>query len=151
MARIQFGSATTYLTSKKNMSEITNDELIKKAEAVLNYKEVNGRLFGDVGAALVTDKGNVYTGVCIDTPSWGLCAERSAIAAMVTAKEFTIVKIVGVWKNENGTQVLPPCGLCREFMRQVNEDNLNADVILQGKVAKLKDLLPYHDWFGPMP
>src|SRR5690349_19935140 len=121
MAQIQFGSATTYLTSKKNMSEITNDELIKKAEAVLNYKEVNGRLFGDVGAALVTDKGNVYTGVCIDTPSWGLCAERSAIAAMVTAKEFTIVKIVGVWKNENGTQVLPPCGLCREFMRQVNE------------------------------
>ena len=131
------------------MSEITDDELIKKAEAVLNPQRVDRRLFGDVGAALVTDKGNVYTGVCIDTPSWGLCAERSAIAAMVTAKESRIAKIVGVWKNANGDiQILPPCGLCREFMRQINNDNLEADVILKGKVVKLRDLLPYHDWFN---
>jgi len=95
----------------KIMSEITNDELVKKAEAVLNPQTVDGRLFGDVGAALVTDKGNVYTGVCVDTPSWGLCAERIAIATMVTAKELKIKKIVGVWKNEHGeTHILPPCG-----------------------------------------
>jgi cytidine deaminase len=130
------------------MSEITNNELIKRAESVLNPQTVNGRLFGDVGAALVTDRENVYTGVCLDTPSWGLCAERSAIAAMVTAKELKIKKIVGVWKNENGeTHILPPCGICREFIRNIHSDNLEADVILRNKVVKLKDLLPYHDWF----
>ena len=131
------------------MNKITNSELIKEAETVLNPQKVGDRLFGDVGAALVTDKGNLYTGVCIDTPSWGLCAERSAIAAMVTAKELKIEKIVGVWKNENGaTQILPPCGICREFMRQVHNDNLETEVLLRDRVLKLRDLLPYCDWFN---
>src|SRR5262244_3079761 len=117
------------------MNKITNPELIKKAEAVLNPQKVGDRLFGDVGAALVTDKGNVYTGVCIDTPSWGLCAERSAIAAMVTAKELRIKKVVGVWKNEHGDiHILPPCGICREFMCQVNNENLETEVILKNRV-----------------
>ena len=41
---------------------------------------------GSVAAALLTDKGNVYIGVCIDTPcSMGFCAEHAAAAAMVAA------------------------------------------------------------------
>jgi cytidine deaminase len=62
-----------------------NDQLISKAQSVLNRKTINGRLHGDVGAALIGEKGDVYTGVCADTSGWGLCAERSAIAAMITA------------------------------------------------------------------
>jgi cytidine deaminase len=81
--------------------QMTSEELIQKAESVLNpHKTSDDRLFGDVGAALVSEQGNVYTGVCVDTTSWGLCAERSAIAAMVTAKEYKIKKIVAVWKDE---------------------------------------------------
>lgn len=34
-----------------------NDELISKAESVLNRKTVNGRLHGDVGAALISEMG----------------------------------------------------------------------------------------------
>ena len=46
----------------------------------------DGRLFGDVGAMLVTEAGKTYSGVCIDTSSGtGFCAEHAAIAAMVTA------------------------------------------------------------------
>ena len=64
---------------------MTNDELIDSAQAVLNPHRVGGRLFGDVGSALVTVAGNVYTGVCINTGSGtGFCAEHAAIAAMVT-------------------------------------------------------------------
>ncbi|NIK55181.1 hypothetical protein [Kribbella shirazensis] len=64
-----------------------NDELIDAAVAVLNPQWVGDRLFGDVAAALVTDAGNVYVGVCIDTASGtGFCAEHAAIAAMVTAR-----------------------------------------------------------------
>jgi hypothetical protein len=60
---------------------MTNEDLIARAEAVVRPREVHGRLIGDVGAALVTDAGNVYTGVCIDTPSGtGFCAEHSATA-----------------------------------------------------------------------
>ena len=101
---------------------------------------------GDVGASLVTEAGNVYVGVCIDMPSGtGFCAEVSAIAAMVTAGEFRISRIVAVWKDENGdAYVVSPCGRCREFIRQMHEGNLDTGVILgPGEVVALRDLLPH--------
>ena len=51
-----------------------NDELISKAQSVINRKTINGRLHGDVGAALISEKGDIYAGVCVDTPGSGLCA-----------------------------------------------------------------------------
>jgi len=105
---------------------------------------------GDVGCALATDKGNVYLGVCIDTASgMGFCAEHNAIGSMITAGEYKIQKIVAVWKNDKGDIfILSPCGRCREFMRRINEDNLETEVLLdKDKVVQLKDLLPYYDWF----
>jgi cytidine deaminase len=130
---------------------ITNEELIQRAGAVVNPRRVGDRLFGDVGSALVARDGNIYVGVCIDTGSGtGFCAEHSAIAAMVTAGEVRIEKIVAVWKDERGaTIVLPPCGRCREFIRQIDEHNLDTDVVLaHAKVVKLRELLPYHEWPG---
>ena len=132
---------------------MTNEELIRSAERVLNPKRVGDRLFGDVGSTLITDKGHQYSGVCIDTGSGtGFCAEHSAIAAMVTAKEYKIEKIVAVWKDANGTlHVVPPCGRCREFIRQIDDDNLDTDVVLgPTKVVKLRELLPYHEWPEPL-
>lgn len=128
---------------------MTNDELIKSAERVLNPKIVSERLFGNVGATLETESGNTYSGVCIDTGSGtGFCAEHSAIAAMVTAGEYKIKKIVAVWKDESGElYVLPPCGRCRLFIHQINESNLDAEVILgRAKSLNLRVLLPYTDW-----
>ena len=127
---------------------MTNEELVARAEAVVNPQRVGDRLIGDVGSALLTDRGNTYVGVCIDTGSGiGFCAEHSAIAAMVTAGEFDIAAIVAVWKDENGsTVILPPCGRCREFIRQVSETNLDTDVILESGIVKLRELLPYHEW-----
>ena len=136
-----------------SLSEPTNEELIDSAAGVINPKWVGDRLFGDVGCALVTRRGTLYLGVCIDTASGtGFCAEHSAVAAMVTAGEYGIERIVAVWKDESGaTYVLPPCGRCREFVRQINEDNLKTDVILgRDKVSKLGDLLPRHEWPEPL-
>jgi cytidine deaminase len=131
----------------------TNEELIGIAEGTLNPRVVGGRLFGDVASTLITDKGNLYSGVSIDTGSGtGFCAEHGAIAAMVTAREYRIERIVAVWKDDSGvTYVLPPCGRCREFMRQIDEDNLDSEVIVgTDKVVKLKELLPYHEWPEPV-
>ena len=131
------------------MTEYTNTELIEQAKAVVRPKEVGDRLFGDVGCALVTDQGNIYLGVCIDTGSGtGFCAEHSAIAAMVTAGEYRIRKIVAVWLQGEATYILSPCGRCREFIRQINEANLDTEVIMNAdRVMKLSELLPYADWF----
>ncbi len=130
--------------------KITNDELIKQAASVVKPKKVGDFLVGDVGCALLSDTGQVYRGVCIDVGGGiGFCAEHSAIAAMITAGEFKIQKIVAVWKNEhNEIHVLSPCGRCREFIRQIHPDNLETDIILDhNKVVKLAELLPYHTWF----
>jgi cytidine deaminase len=127
-----------------------NDDLIAAATAVLNPHRVDDRLFGDVGSALITDAGNVYVGVCIDTTSGtGFCAEHAAIAAMVTAREYRIAKIVAVWRNDNdGTvHVVPPCGRCREFIGQIDPSNSTTEVILSpSRTALLRELLPESHW-----
>ena len=52
---------------------------------------------GGVVAAILTKQGNIYVGVCIDTASTlGMCAERNAIANMITNGENEIIKL-----NEN--------------------------------------------------
>jgi len=131
------------------MPDITNDELIERAKSVVNPRKIGDYLVGDVGCALVTDRGNVYLGVCIDTGSGiGFCAEHSAIAAMVTAGEYRIKKIVAVWQDEKDIYILSPCGRCREFIRQIDSGNVETEVILgRDQVLKLAELLPYPDWF----
>ena len=86
---------------------------------------------GSVAAALLTQEGHVYTGVCIDTPcGMGFCAEHAAAAAIVTAGENRVVKIVAV--HENGKPI-PPCGRCREFLCQLHDDNYLCEVMLKDK------------------
>jgi cytidine deaminase len=123
--------------------ELTNAELVDKAASLVAPKKMkHGFTTADCGCALVTDKGNIYLGVSIDTPSsMGFCAEHSAIASMVTNNEYKIRKIVAAL--DDGT-VLPPCGRCREFMYQIDNDHLNTEVIIsKEKSVKLKKLLPY--------
>ena len=100
---------------------------------------------GSVAAALLTDKGNVYTGVCIDTPcSMGFCAEHAAAAAMVTAGENRVMGVVAVHMDDDGnTEIIPPCGRCREFLCQLHDDNHLAQVKLSDRVLTLDELLPF--------
>jgi cytidine deaminase len=124
------------------MAQMSDEKLIEKAKSVLKPRKIKNGSLGDVGCALVTDKGNVYLGVSIDMCcGMGFCAEHSAIAAMVTHGEHVIKKIVAVGKDG---MPLPPCGRCREFMHQIHEENYEADVIVsKNKSVKLKDLLPF--------
>ncbi len=96
---------------------------------------------GGVGAALLTPSGRVYTGVCIDTPcSMGFCAEHAAIAAMVTAGESRVVKIVAVGGDG---EPLSPCGRCREFISQIDDRNGDCQVLLPGgRIQTIRELLP---------
>ena len=116
-------------------------ELYQKALEVLHPRQVSEDIeAGGVAAALVTDQGNVYQGVCIDTAcSMGFCAEHAAIAAMLTAGENRVEKIVAVNWNRD---ILPPCGRCREFLMQLgNPDALV--MVAKDTAVKVKDLLPF--------
>lgn len=120
---------------------MTLEALKKTAEQTLNPRRLNeDSTAGEVAAALLTDRGNVYTGVCIDVPcSMGFCAEHAAIAAMITAGESRVVKLAAVC---DGIGVVPPCGRCREFLYQINHENLDCEILLKDHVATLDELLP---------
>jgi hypothetical protein len=81
-----------------------------------------------------------------------LYALLAVLAAMVTAGEYRIAKIVAVWRDERGVPyVLPPCGRCREFIRQIDPGNLDTEVLLgRDRSTGLRELLPFHEWPEPL-
>jgi cytidine deaminase len=97
---------------------------------------------GGVGAAILTAKGNIYTGICIDLScGLGFCAEVAAIAEMLKNRETQIVCAVAV----SGSTILPPCGRCRETMAQIDIRNLDSRIIVaEDEDVSLRELLPKH-------
>ncbi len=134
------------------MPLLSNYDLIEKARTVLNPRELYlGNRAGDVACALLSTQGNLYLGVCMDISSGiGFCAEHSAIAAMITAGETAIARVVAI---SGDGKVLPPCGRCRELMYEIDPSNLNSTEVILGEnnTVRLKELLPhpYHEvWAG---
>ena len=124
------------------------EKLYSEAKKVQNNRVISP--FVDAGggsAALLTKNGNIYTGVCIDTAcSLGMCAERNAIASMITNGESKIKKIVAIMSNG---EIGLPCGACRELMMQLDKDSGDIEILLdleKNKTIFLKDLLP--NWWG---
>ena len=118
--------------------------LYNKAKELTGKKELNKSIsYAHVGCALLTDKGNIYTGVCIVADCGiGFCAEHAAIADMIKNNESRILKIVAT--DQNGP--VPPCGRCRELIKQINIDNLNTQIMISNtEIYSLKELLP-HTW-----
>ncbi|HCL4510164.1 TPA: cytidine deaminase [Clostridium botulinum] len=119
------------------------DELYDIAKNALNPRKISKNSYaGSVAVAILSESGKVYTGVCIDTPcSMGFCAEHAAIAAMITAGENRITKVVAVY--EDGT-IIPPCGRCREFICQIHDENYKCEVMIKkDMIITINDLLPY--------
>ena len=99
---------------------------------------------GGVAAAVMTESGNIYTGVCVDTAcGLGVCAERNALFNMITNGETRISRVLALMADgKNGA----PCGACREFIVQLMEkDYRHVEVMLDyesGKVATMGELTP---------
>ena len=126
--------------------------LYDEAVAIRGKREISSFITaGSVAAALLTENGNIYVGVCADTSSSiGSCAERNAITSMIAHGEHKIRKIVAV---ESGERVCPPCGVCREYMMQLGEDSKDIEVLLEldcekgtMRSVRLQELVP--DWWG---
>lgn len=123
-------------------------ELVNKAKEVLEPRSVSDNIdAGGVAAAILSKNGNIYTGVCIDTAcSIGMCAERNALSTMITNKDSEIDKVVCIGKEEN---LMYPCGVCREFMMQLNKNNTNTQFLINlttFETVTLEELLP--NWWN---
>ena len=124
------------------------DKLYIAARKVQNERKLSPLIeAGSVSAAVLSTKGNIYTGVCIDTAcSLGMCAERNAIANMITNGESQIIKIVAVMPDGKAGM---PCGACREFMMQLNKASGEIEILCDyetRKVIRLKSLTP--EWWN---
>ena len=127
-------------------------ELIKEAEKIIvKAKPVKLIDTGEVGSALITPKGNIYSGVSMGFfCGIGSCGEYQAIGSMISNGEKDIKTIVAVWYNPKIKKyvVTPPCGKCREMMLQASKKNKNTEVIISSsKKVKLEKLVPYA-WGG---
>jgi cytidine deaminase len=99
-----------------------------------------------VGCALETVAGGIYTGCNVENASYGLtiCAERNAIFHAVTA-EGPLMKIARLAVICPGHE-FPPCGACRQVIAEFSQANDLAEIIFlhQGRpvTRTIAELLP---------
>lgn len=135
---------------------VADTELIKKAlearkRAYVPYSEYK------VGAAVLAESGDIYTGCNIENASYGAtnCAERTAIFKAVSegVKSIAAIAVVGGDKSEEDvlSDYAFPCGICRQVMREFSDPDtfriIVAKSMTEYKCYTLAQLLP--ESFGP--
>lgn len=104
-----------------------------------------------VGAALLTEDGDIFTGTNIENASYGgtVCAERVAIWKALSEKPKSKIKKILVL-SPKGKEAWPPCGLCLQVLAEFSQPNTQVYLARHPKAGrsfeveayKLKDLLP---------
>ena len=126
-------------------------QLVEAAEEVLKKAYAPYSQF-QVGAAVLTKQGNIFTGCNVENASYGLCicAERNAIASAVTT-EGGDLEIVAIAIENNRQIPFAPCGACRQVIQEFGE---NAVVVHRShktwwQTSSIKSLLPQGFFFQP--
>ena len=123
------------------MNKSTQARLLRAARAAAkNVYAPFSKL--EVGAAVLTTKGRIFSGCNIENSSYGLtiCAERVAIFKAVSAGEC---EIQAVLVYADTAKLTPPCGACLQVTSEFSE---NPGIVLANgrstKTFRLKELLP---------
>ena len=101
-----------------------------------------------VGAALLCADGTVFTGCNIENAAYGPtnCAERTAFFKAISEgyREFTAIAVCG-GKDGVIADAFPPCGVCRQVMREFCRDDFKIYLAKpEGyDTLTLAQLLPY--------
>ena len=108
----------------------------------------------NVGAALLSKDGKIYTGCNIENASFTPtnCAERTAFFKAVSegVKEFTAIAIAGGPAGEDPIDYCPPCGVCRQVMSEFCTDSFEIILVkseTEYETFTLPEILPKR--FGP--
>ncbi len=121
-----------------------NETLLKAALEAKNNSYAPYSNF-HVGAALICEDGNIYSGCNVENSSYGLtiCAERSAIFKMVASGERKIRSILIVGETE---EFLPPCGGCRQVISEFADEDTEV-ILVNGKrefkSISFAEIMPY--------
>ena len=103
-----------------------------------------------VGAALLTQEGEIYQGGNIENASYGAanCAERTAIFKAVSdgRRNFKAIAIAGGLEGQEPADYAYPCGICRQVMWEFAGEDFQVIVARSAqdyRVYRLEELLPF--------
>ena len=103
----------------------------------------------NVGAALLSADGKIYTGCNIENASYTPtnCAERTAFFKAVSegVKDFTAIAIAGGKEDAEELDYCPPCGVCRQVMSEFCKDDFKIFLVkseTEYKEYTLTELVP---------
>jgi cytidine deaminase len=129
---------------RSNGFSITDEELIERARQAREGAHAPYSNF-QVGAAVLTADGRVYTGSNIENSTYSLtmCAERVAIFKAVSegAREFSKIAIVA-----DHEKLTPPCGCCRQMIWEFATDDTRvilANLLGDAESFEIKELFPH--------
>ena len=104
---------------------MTQQELVQTAMDMTTRSYVPYSHF-PVGAALLCEDGTVFTGCNVENAAYSptICAERTAIFKAIYdgKRDFTAIAVCG-GKDGKITGQFPPCGVCRQVMREFCKDD----------------------------
>jgi cytidine deaminase len=130
--------------SANPISAVEREQLLSSARDALKRSYARYSNFR-VGAAVLTEQGEVFTGCNVENASYGLtnCAERSAIFTAVQQTKAARLSIRALAVVTADDVPCSPCGACRQVILEFGE---NATVIFKGKKGyremSINDLLP---------
>ena len=134
-------------------------QIRKMAEEALRMRSYSYTPYSgfNVGAALLTGGGKIYTGCNIENAAYtpSNCAERTAFFKAVSEgeRDFAAIAIAGGPKEAapDSLQYCAPCGVCRQVMMEFCDPETFMIYLVRSeddmKVYRLKELLP--EGFGP--
>lgn len=130
------------------------ERLYNKAKEQYHPEDVSPFVYAHhVVCALEAENGEIYIGFCIESCSgvMNLCAERVAAMNMYVTSGQTKIKRLIAFRDKApyGDGSCMPCGACREFLYQLNEENEDMEIMVDyenREIVKLKELLP--EWWG---
>ena len=100
-----------------------------------------------VGAAIRTERGNVYRGCNVENASLGgtICAERGAAMASIASEGYVRFKAIAIASGSDDPA--PPCAICRQFLAQFTDPDVPVYLISvkSGVLKKFRFgvLMPY--------
>jgi cytidine deaminase len=99
------------------MDKKITDQLLKAADEAREHCYAPYSKFR-VGCAVLLEDGSIVTGVNIENAAYGvaLCAERSAMATVISNGKRNIIKALAVVTNASPPG--SPCGMCRQFLSE---------------------------------
>lgn len=126
------------------------EELYERAKKEYHPEDVSPFIYAHhVVCALESENGEIYTGFCIESCCgvMDLCAERVAALNMFLKSGQTKVKRLIAFRDKapDGGESGMPCGACREFFYELNEENENMEFMVdyeKRETITLKELMP---------